>query len=72
MLLVLKNVVVIDHNSAAGEYINAHIAELMPIIVSFYRLRSFCGTGSCEMDKHIHPNLLHVKACDGAVEFFIS
>ena len=64
-----ENVVAVEHDSAVGAYINAHIAELMPIIVSFYRLRSFCGVETCTMDERLHPNLLHVKACDSAVEF---
>ena len=64
-----QNIITVNYNSAMGDYINAHIAKVLPAIMSFYKFRSFSNTTPSALDKRLHPNLLNVKACDSTVEF---
>ena len=63
-----QGVVSVDHNSDMGTYISAHIAKVLPTIMSFYKFRSFNNTTPSELDDLIHNNLFPVQACDSTVE----
>ena len=64
-----QNIIAVDHDSVMGDYINAHIAKVLPTIMSFYKFRSFSNTTPSKLDDLMHNNLFPVKACDSAVEF---
>ena len=65
------NTINVEQDSIMGTYINAHIAKLMPTIMSFYKFRSFSNTTPAEINKRIYDqdNMFCVKACNNTVEF---